>query len=255
MSKSFEDIVELSRFLRSPQGCPWDREQTLSSIKKYILEEAYEVIQAIELNNKDELVEEMGDFLFQAIFASQIASEEGIFDINDVLDQLHNKLIRRHPHVFGEKKAKDANEAVKSWHTQKMKEKSGEKRLLEIPRSMPSLLRAQRVGEKASQVGFDWDNISDVLSKVKEELNELEIEIKKGDRVNYKKEFGDLIFSLVNLSRHLKIDAESESHTAIDKFIKRFSILEDMAKESKRPLADMSIEEMEALWQEVKEEV
>ncbi len=241
--------------MRSPQGCPWDREQTLSSIKKYILEEAYEVIQAIELNNKDELVEEMGDFLFQAIFASQIASEEGIFDINDVLDQLHNKLIRRHPHVFGEKKAKDANEAVKSWHTQKMKEKSGEKRLLEIPRSMPSLLRAQRVGEKASQVGFDWDNISDVLSKVKEELNELEIEIKKGDRVNYKKEFGDLIFSLVNLSRHLKIDAESESHTAIDKFIKRFSILEDMAKESKRPLADMSIEEMEALWQEVKEEV
>ncbi len=165
MKKNFNDLVELSKHLRSPEGCPWDREQSLDSVTPYIIEEAYEVVQAIELKDKDEIIEELGDLFFQVIFASQIASEDGEFDIEEVIDRLHNKLVRRHPHVFGDEKAKDAEEAIKTWHRQKLKEKSRKRRLLEIPRTMPSLLRAHRVGEKASQVGFDWKTPSKFSQK------------------------------------------------------------------------------------------
>lgn len=254
MPKTFSDIVELSRYLRSPEGCPWDRKQTLQTLRQYILEEAYEVIQAIESEHNDEIVEELGDFLFQVVFASQIASEEGRFNLEDVIERLHNKLVRRHPHVFGEKKAKDSDEAVKSWQNEKLKEKSGKKKLLGIPRSMPSLLRAQRVGEKASQVGFDWDSIQGVLDKVKEELLELEVEIKKENKGNAEKELGDLFFSLVNLARHLGVDAETTSHRATEKFVKRFDKLEDKALELSKNLTEMSLDEMEKLWQEIKKE-
>ena len=253
MSKTFEDIVELSRYLRSPEGCPWDRKQTLFSLRTYILEEAYEVMEAIELDNTDEIIEELGDFLFQVVFASQIASEEGKFDVNDVINSLHEKLVRRHPHVFGEVKAQDAEEAIKSWQSQKLKEKTKNNRLLEIPRSMPSLLRAQRVGEKASQIGFDWSDISGVVSKVKEELEELEIEINNGNKDNAEKEFGDLIFALSNLSRHMKIDAELASQAAIDKFINRFNRVEDEVNSLNKKITDMSIDDLENIWQEVKE--
>ncbi|MCZ6468739.1 MAG: nucleoside triphosphate pyrophosphohydrolase, partial [Candidatus Dadabacteria bacterium] len=222
MKKNFNDLVELSKHLRSPEGCPWDREQSLDSVTPYIIEEAYEVVQAIELKDKDEIIEELGDLFFQVIFASQIASEDGEFDIEEVIDRLHNKLVRRHPHVFGDEKAKDAEEAIKTWHRQKLKEKSRKRRLLEIPRTMPSLLRAHRVGEKASQVGFDWKNAQQVLPKVKEELNELEVEINNKNRNGIEKEFGDLVFSIVNLGRHLKLDSESTAHKAIDSFINRF---------------------------------
>ncbi|MCZ6684367.1 MAG: MazG family protein, partial [Candidatus Dadabacteria bacterium] len=133
MKKNFNDLVELSKHLRSPEGCPWDREQSLDSVTPYIIEEAYEVVQAIELKDKDEIIEELGDLFFQVIFASQIASEDGEFDIEEVIDRLHNKLVRRHPHVFGDEKAKDAEEAIKTWHRQKLKEKSRKRRLLEIP--------------------------------------------------------------------------------------------------------------------------
>ncbi|MCI0481959.1 MAG: MazG family protein, partial [Candidatus Dadabacteria bacterium] len=146
MKKSFEDLVNLSTHLRSPEGCPWDREQTLDTLKSYIIEEAYEVVQAIETGDRDELIEELGDLLYEVLFASQITEEGGGFSIYDVIDRLHNKLVRRHPHVFGEKKASNAEEAVKRWHSQKLKEKSRKRRLLHIPRTMPSLLRAQRVG-------------------------------------------------------------------------------------------------------------
>ena len=254
MKKNFNDLVELSKHLRSPEGCPWDREQKLETLRPYIIEEAYEVVQAIELKDKDEIIEELGDLFFQVIFASQIASEDGEFDIEEVIDRLHNKLVRRHPHVFGDEKAKDAEEAIKTWHRQKLKEKSRKRRLLEIPRTMPSLLRAHRVGEKASQVGFDWKNAQQVLPKVKEELNELEVEINNKNRNGIEKEFGDLVFSIVNLGRHLKLDSESTAHKAIDSFINRFSKVEDKAQEKGKELSGLTIEEMDELWEEVKSE-
>ena len=254
MKKSFEDLVNLSVHLRSPEGCPWDKEQTLDTLKSYIIEEAYEVIQAIESRDKDELTEELGDLFYEVLFASQIAEENGDFGIDDVIDRLHNKLVRRHPHVFGEEKAANAEEAVKRWHMQKLKEKSRKRRLLHIPRAMPSLLRAQRVGEKASQVGFDWSDAGEVIAKVKEELSELEVEINNGDAGAIEKEWGDLVFSLVNLGRHLKIDAEGAAHKAIDSFIERFGKIEDKAEARGKELSELSLEEMDELWEEVKRE-
>ena len=254
MKKGFNDLVELARYLRSPEGCPWDREQSLNTVTPYIIEEAFETVQAIELKDKDEIIEELGDLFFQVIFASQIASEDGEFDINEVIDRLYNKLIRRHPHVFGDEKAKDAEEAIMTWHKQKLKEKSRKRRLLEIPKTMPSLLRAHRVGEKASQVGFDWKNPEEVLPKVKEELSELEVEIQNNNKPGIEKEWGDLLFSLVNLGRHLKLDAEKTTHRAIDGFIERFSKIEDKAEQLGKQLSDLSLQEMDELWDEVKTE-
>jgi len=254
MKKSFDDLVELARYLRSPEGCPWDREQSLDTVTPYIIEEAFETVQAIELKDKDEIIEELGDLFFQVIFASQIASEDGEFDVYEVINRLHNKLVRRHPHVFGDEKAKDAEEAIKTWHKQKLKEKSRKRRLLEIPRTMPSLLRAHRVGEKASQVGFDWKSAEEVLPKVKEELSELEIEIQNNNKPGIEKEWGDLVFSLVNLGRHLKIDSEKTTHKAIDGFIERFSKIEDKAEQLGKQLSELSLQEMDELWDEVKAE-
>jgi tetrapyrrole methylase family protein/MazG family protein len=255
MKKSFEDIVKLSKHLRGAEGCPWDREQTLDTLKSFIVEEAYEVIQAIEADDTEELKEELGDLLFQIVFASQISNEEGEFGIEDVLNQLYYKLVRRHPHVFGEEKAKNPEEAVRRWQGEKLKEKMRKRNLLEIPRSMPALLRAQRVGEKASQVGFDWQKASDVIDKVKEELGELQNAIRANERDSIEKEWGDLIFSLVNLARHLKLDSESTAHRAVDKFIERFSKVEEKAKGKGKDLSELTLREMDELWEQVKKEV
>ncbi|NIX16097.1 MAG: nucleoside triphosphate pyrophosphohydrolase [Candidatus Dadabacteria bacterium] len=252
MSKKFEDLVELARFLRSPEGCPWDKDQDLHKLKSYIIEEAYEAVQAIESEDIDEITEELGDLFFQVIFAAQIGREEKKFDIDVIINSLHNKLIRRHPHVFGEKKAKNAEEAVKSWQTQKLNEKKRKRTLLEIPRDMPALLRAQRVGEKASNVGFDWQDSRDVLQKIDEELNELKEEIKKGDAEGIEQEWGDLVFTLVNLGRHLKIDGESSVHQAVNKFISRFSKIEEKAKQQGKQLTELSLTEMDSIWNEIK---
>src|SRR5581483_5115050 len=244
MKKSFEDVVGLSKYLRSPEGCPWDREQTLETLRSFILEEAYEVIGAIDANDTQELREELGDLLYQVIFVSQICGEEGKFDVEDVVRELYYKLVRRHPHVFGEEKARDAEEAVKRWHGEKMKEKTGRRNLLEIPRSMPALLRAQRVGEKAS----------DVIEKVKEELEELQRAIEDGGKNSIEKEWGDLIFSLVNLGRFLKLDAEVSAHKAIDGFIGRFNRVEEKARERGKDLSELTLGEIDELWEEVKKE-
>ena len=254
MKMSFEDLVELSKFLRSPEGCPWDRDQTLNTLRTFILEEAHEVIQAIEMNDIEELKEELGDLLYEILFASQICNEEGKFAVEDVVNQLYYKLVRRHPHVFGEEKAKDAEEAVKRWHGEKLKEKTRKRNLLQIPRSLPALLRAQRVGEKASQVGFDWEKTQDVIKKVKEELGELQKAIQTNEQNLIEKEWGDLIFSLVNLARFLKIDAEVSAHKAIDVFIERFQRIEEKAKERDKSLSELTLKEMDELWEEVKKE-
>ena len=250
--KTFDDIVSLARRLRAPGGCPWDREQTLESLRAYVLEEAYEVIQAIELGDTDGLVEELGDFLFQVVFISQIASEEGKFGIGDVTQRLHDKLIRRHPHVFGEKKAKDADEALRTWNAEKLKEKKGKPDLEEIPRAMPSLMRAQRVGEKAARTGFDWSDASSAFAKVKEELLELEREMETGEKNRSREEWGDLVFSVVNLARHLNIDAETTSHGAVEKFIERFSRFEEKAQAGEKEISALSMEQMDEIWEEIK---
>lgn len=250
--KTFDDIVSLARRLRAPGGCPWDREQTLGSLRAYVLEEAYEVIQAIELGDTDGLIEELGDFLFQVVFISQIASEEGKFDVGDVTQRLHDKLVRRHPHVFGEKKAKDAADALRTWNAEKLKEKKGKPGLEEIPRAMPSLMRAQRVGEKAARVGFDWSDASSALAKVKEELLELEMEMEAEEKNRSREEWGDLVFSVVNLARHLDIDAETTSHGAIEKFIERFSRFEEKARTGEKEINALSMEQMDEIWEEVK---
>ncbi len=250
--KTFDDIVSLARRLRAPGGCPWDREQTLGSLRAYVLEEAYEVIQAIELGDTEGLIEELGDFLFQVVFISQIASEEGKFDVGDVTQRLHDKLVRRHPHVFGEKKAKDAADALRTWNAEKLKEKKGKPGLEEIPRAMPSLMRAQRVGEKAARVGFDWSDASSALAKVKEELLELEMEMEAEEKNRSREEWGDLVFSIVNLARHLDIDAETTSHGAIEKFIERFSRFEEKARTGEKEINALSMEQMDEIWEEVK---
>ncbi len=252
MKRTIQDLVELCDYLRSPEGCPWDREQTLKTLRTFMIEEAYEVVEAINANDFDELKEELGDLLYQIVFASQICKEDGKLNIDEVVDQLYHKLVRRHPHVFGEKKAKDAEEALKRWHGEKLKEKSRKRNLLEIPRSMPSLLRAQRVGDKASHVGFDWTGSKEVIKKVIEELNELQIELDKGDTKSIEREWGDLMFSLVNLARHLKFDAESTTHSAIDNFIHRFRDIEEKAKDMNKNLSELSIDEMDDLWEKVK---
>jgi len=254
MKKTFDDLLALSKHLRSPEGCPWDREQTLGTLRSYIIEEAYEVVQAIETEDKDEIIEELGDLFYEILFASQIADENGDFDIEEVIDRLHNKLVRRHPHVFGNEQAANAQEAVKTWHRQKMKEKSRKRRLLHIPRTMPSLLRAQRVGEKAAQVGFDWTGAEEVMSKVKEEISELEEEMKSGNSEGIEKEWGDLVFSLVNLARHLKLDSEGAAHKAIEGFIERFGKIEDLAASKGKELSDLTLVELDELWEEVKKE-
>jgi len=260
MKKRFEDVVEISKYLRSPKGCPWDREQTLNTLKSYIVEEAYEVVEAIERRDTEELVEELGDLLYQVIFASQISDEEGRFSIEDVTNRLYYKLVRRHPHVFGENKAKDAEEAVQRWHGEKMKEKSRKRDLLHIPRTMPALLRAQRVGEKASQVGFDWNSAEEVMEKVKEEVEELQKAMSTQEKgvikteIEIEKEWGDVIFSLVNLARFLKIDAEESTHKATQCFIDRFSQLRNKANERGKNILELTLKEMDELWDEVKKE-
>lgn len=254
MKKTFDDLVALSKHLRGPEGCPWDREQTLGTLRSYIIEEAYEVVQAIEAGERDEIIEELGDLFYEILFASQIADENGDFNIDVVIDRLHTKLVRRHPHVFGDERAANAEEAVKTWHRQKMKEKSRKRGLLHIPRTMPSLLRAQRVGEKASQVGFDWASAEEVLSKVKEEVSELEAEMKTGHTEGIEKEWGDLVFSLVNLARHLKLDSEGAGHKAIDGFINRFGRIEDKAEALGKQLSNLTPGELDELWEEVKKE-
>lgn len=250
--RTLQDLVKLCEYLRGKDGCPWDSEQTLESLKAFIIEEAYEVIGAIESDDKVELEEELGDLLYQIVFASQMCREEGEFGMNDVVTRLYNKLVRRHPHVFGAEKAKTAEEALKRWHGEKLKEGSSKSKLLEIPRSMPSLLRAQRVGEKASHVGFDWNHAKDVIEKVKEELSELQIELESGSKESIEKEWGDVIFSLVNLARHLNIDAESVFHRSIDTFISRFRSLEGLAKDMNKDLSELSIKEMDELWAKAK---
>lgn len=245
--KNFQRLVDIYEKIR--RECPWDKEQTNKSIKNNLIEEAYELLEAIEKDDDKEMIEELGDVLLQVVFHSQIKKDEGKFDINDVINHLIDKLIYRHPHVFGEKEAKDVESVLKQWDKLKEKEKKRESILDGIPKRMPALQRAQKVQNKAAKVGFDWKDINQILNKVEEEIKELK-EAKTKEEIKH--EFGDILIALVNLGRHLSIDAEEALHEATDRMVSRFQYIEKKAKEQGKKLEDMSLEEMDKYWEEAK---
>jgi len=243
--KKFQKLVEIVQRLR--KECPWDREQTNQSIKNNLIEEAYELLEAIEENDDEKMIEELGDVLLQVVFHSQIKKDEDRFDIVVVIDRLIKKLIKRHPHVFGESEAKNAEEVLKQWHQIKQEEKSS---ILEgIPKRMPALLRSYKVQDRMAKVGFEWENINDLWEKVFEEIQELK-EAKTYEEKDH--EFGDILTALVNLARFLKIDPEEALHLATDRSIKRFNYIEQKAKQQGKKLEEMSLEEMDKYWNESK---
>jgi len=252
IGESFEKLVAIVARLRDPRGgCPWDLKQTHESLKPYIIEECYEVIDAIE-RSPQKLHEELGDVLLQIVLHAQLAGESGSFDICRVIDGISEKLIRRHPHVFAETKVDGAEEVLRNWEEIKRNEKDQSAGMLEdIPRSLPALLKAQRIGEKVGRVGFDWDNCGEIAGKVSEEIEEF---LESADRKNYRKdalqeEFGDLLFTLVQLARKMNFNAEEVLDCANAKFCSRFRQMEVLAG---KPLKDCSKGELESLWQRVK---
>jgi len=223
-------LVGLMQRLLAPGGCPWDREQTLDTLRKYVLEEACEVIDAIESKDRSHLREELGDLLLQIVFQSELGRAEGAFGIDDVVAGIVDKLVRRHPHVFADGTAKDAEAVLQNWERIKTVEK-GERRVLDgVPRSLPALTRAQRIGEKVSRVGFDWSSVDGSRAKVNEEVGELDRAIASGDKDAMEAELGDVLFAVVNLARHLDVDAEGALRRTVDKFTQRFAHVEDRVR-------------------------
>jgi MazG family protein len=242
--------------LRSEQGCPWDREQTRASLKAYLIEEAYEVLEAIDESSTDHLVEELGDLLFQVVFHCQIASEQGEFTIADVLDRLSQKMVRRHPHVFGDRTVTDARQALAQWERIKHAEAAGarkERSVLDgVPQTLPALLRARRLSEKAGRVGFDWADWRAAWTKVREEAAELEAALPDCDPKLVREELGDLLFSIVNVARLQGVDAEDCLREASDKFTRRFREMEAEMRAAGREVSEGSAEELNRVWEMVK---
>lgn len=250
MPASFQDLINIMAKLRSKEGCPWDREQTHDSIKGHLVEEAYEVLDALNRGDYQDFKEELGDLLLQVVFHAQLAAEAGYFNINDVVEAIVNKLVRRHPHVFGQAEAKTAQEVIKKWEQIKSSEKEGQSLLSGVPAGLPALAYAQKLQEKASRIGFDWERGEDILAKMVEEVREF-LAADYGSK-EAEAEFGDILFTLVNISRHLGIDAEAAAHQAATKFRRRFEKMEKKAQEQGANLTQMSLEEMDKLWNQVK---
>lgn len=252
----FRELVEVMARLRGENGCPWDREQTSESIKPYLVEETYEVLEAIDEQDPAKLKEELGDLMLQIVFHAQMAQEAGAFTIHDVLAAITDKLIRRHPHVFGEVKAETAQEVLFNWEQIKQTERrqaEGQASLLDgVPRELPALLRAHRLQEKASRVGFDWKEAQEVFRKVEEELHELRTAMQGQAADRVEAELGDLLFALVNLSRFLAVNPEEALRKTIARFIARFRYIEEELARRGRKLGQTSLEEMDALWAEAK---
>lgn len=254
MLKNFSKLREIIAVLRGPNGCPWDKEQTHESLKKYLIEETYEVIDAINSGDIDHLTEELGDVLLQVMLHAQIGEDEGYFAIEDVIEVLSAKMIRRHPHVFGDQKAEDSKEVLRNWQEIKKQEKGEtETSLLDgISKSIPNLVRAYEIQKKAAKVGFDWQEITPALEKVKEELEEFEQEIKKESLLLAKKEFGDILFAFVNVARFLDIHPEEALFETNEKFIRRFHFIEERVKQSSKSMEEHSLEELDQFWDEAK---
>lgn len=254
MSKSeFEKLIDIMSALRGEEGCPWDKEQTRESLKPFLVEETYEVLEAIDEGNPERIKEELGDLLFQIIFHCRIAEERKEFDLSDVVRKISEKMIGRHPHVFGEATYETSEEVLKQWEEKKREEGKSRESILEgIPRELPSLLRAHRIQARASRVGFDWKQVDDVVEKLDEEIGEFREALKRKDRQEIEDELGDIFFALVNISRFVGVNPEDALRKTISKFISRFRYIEMKAAESGRRLSGMSLEEMDALWDEAK---
>jgi tetrapyrrole methylase family protein/MazG family protein len=265
--KWFEKLVAVQARLRAPNGCPWDREQTHQSLRTYLIEEAYEVLEALDSGNDAKFAEEMGDLLLQIVVHSQIASEEGRFTVAEVIREIHDKMIRRHPHVFGETRAKDSAEVLRNWEQIKAEErrsnassasKTGaelakETSLLDgVSRALPATLEGFQLTRKAARIGFDWEDAGGVIEKLQEETEELKNALQAQDQRKIEEELGDLLFAAVNLARFLKTDPEIALKNANAKFSGRFRIMEKMARDTGREFKDLPREEMEAFWNAAK---
>jgi tetrapyrrole methylase family protein/MazG family protein len=250
----FEKLLEIMKRLRAPGGCPWDAEQTHESLTRYLLEETYEVIEAIDAKSPEHLKEELGDLLLQPVFHAAIAEEAGTFTIHDVIQTLCEKLVRRHPHVFGDMHIADSNAQIVNWEQIKKLEKGAERAsaLSGVPPHLPALLRAQKITEKAARVGFDWEHIDQVMAKVMEELHEFEEAMIVGDNEHMEAELGDLLFAIVNLGRFLSINPEEALRKTITRFQQRFQFVEDSLHAQNRHMNDTPLKEMDLLWDEAK---
>ena len=247
--KAFDRLLTIMDELR--EECPWDKKQTMQSLRHLTIEETYELGDAILDDNLEQLKNELGDLLLHIVFYSKIASETKTFDIADVANSICEKLIHRHPHVYGDLKVSNEAEVKENWEQLKLKE--GKASVLEgVPRSLPALVKASRIQEKVAGVGFDWENSNQVWEKVQEELEEFKIELDASNKVSMEKEFGDVLFSLINYARSIGINPENALELTNKKFIRRFQFLEDKAKEMKRSLNDMTLNEMDVFWEEAK---
>ncbi len=250
---NLDELVTIMAALRGEKGCPWDREQTRESLKPFIIEEAYEVIDAIDEKDPDAVKEELGDLLFQIVFQSRIAEEKGEFSLSDVVEKIGTKMISRHPHVFGDTVCRTSQDVLTNWDEHKKKEGKQKDSVLEgIPRTMPALLRAKKLQDRAAKVGFDWDRIDDVLAKLDEEVAEFKEAVTSRKEAAIEDELGDILFMIVNISRFIGVNPEEALRKTISKFISRFRYIEMAAAEKGEKLSDMSLAEMDELWDEAK---
>jgi tetrapyrrole methylase family protein/MazG family protein len=246
----FAALVEIMARLRAPDGCPWDRQQTHASIKGNLLEECYEVLEALDEGDVAKLCNELGDLLMQIVFHAQIAAEAGEFELGDVIRSINTKLIHRHPHVFGSSKVKDAGEVLVNWEALKREEREAEASLLGgIPREMPALSYSQEVQDRVARVGFDWENIDGIIDKLAEEVAELKQAESQEQKV---REFGDLLFTLANIARRMGINLEASLRQANQRFYRRFSYMEELCRQRGLNLSQLSLDEQNALWEEAK---
>lgn len=259
VNADLERLVSIMARLRAPEGCPWDREQTFKTLRSHIIEEAYELVDAISQQDIDEMKEEAGDVLLQIVFVAQLAREQGFFDIKDVISEICDKLIRRHPHVFGEVEVNGSADVLANWEKIKVKEKSLKKRedksvLAGIPESLPPLLKAYRIQAKVSHVGFDWEkgDIKPVTDKIKEELSEVEAAVNQEEQERVEEELGDLFFAVVNLSRHLGVNPDIALQRANKKFEERFRQVEKMVHQEGREWEDYQLKDLDCFWNEAK---
>jgi MazG family protein len=253
LSTPFEKLCAIVAQLRAPGGCPWDREQTNESLLPALIEEAYEVAGAVRANDDENFREELGDLLLLIVMHAEIAREQKRFAIHEIVDLVSEKLIRRHPHVFGRSEARDSDAVVKQWEAIKREEKTGDSHYLSsLPAALPALMRAQKAQKKAARVNFDWNEINDVIAKVDEELGEAKSAIASQDRHKISEEMGDLLFAVVNLARKSGLDAESALQLATDKFVARFNKVEDELRARGKELGDVDLSELDAIWNEIK---
>ncbi|HQG44489.1 MAG TPA: nucleoside triphosphate pyrophosphohydrolase [bacterium] len=253
-NRRFSRLVEIMALLRSEQGCPWDREQTHASLRQHLLEEAYEVIETIDEGRYEELAGELGDVLLQVVFHAQMAAEAGLFTIEDVLEHINNKLERRHPHIFGDAVIKTAAEQTVAWEQSKLATEGKKSAIDGVPKELPALIRAYRIQNKAAAVGFDWPDAGPVWDKIREEVGELEEAVGTASAGRISDELGDLLFSIVNVSRFLKINPEDALRGTIEKFSRRFHAVEEELHRQGRRIEDSSLTEMDRIWDEVKRE-